>query len=494
MIRLASASLLIFILAGFYVEPLATSGDQSTFTGYISDKNCGRNVDAACSKRCFDLGVAPVLVLDQSSEVVEIEAPGPFRAHPGAHVRVEGSIVDHRLHALSLTVLNEPPPAPAHTTDAAQQEGAIRFPNGQAFVRLPLEILANGPFVQVKVNGKEPLNFEVDTGSMDSPFASELAGEVGLDAHAEGQRAEVMLSEGLTVPLDASFVSFANLWPLTGRRTYGAIGYAVLRHFVVEFDYENSTLTFYDPLKYLYSGPGVSLPASLEMGYDPQIEGEIVVAGAAPIRTRFTLDTGAGGTIISAPLVKSHDLLRRVTQKVPNPSSKRLPDGVNGLVFETVTGRIDAIRLGPYTVDRPLVALSTDTRGVFARDDLGVNLGGNILRRFKVIVDYPHQRVILEPNRHFRDPFPADASGLVLKAEGSDFKTVVVHGIVPGSPADASGLKEGDIITAIDGQPVGNYALWQVQDLLKESNRKRRLTISRGQHTTTVTINLHSLA
>src|SRR5438094_4201808 len=31
----------------------------------------------------------------------------------------------------------------------------------------------------------------------------------------------------------------------------------------------------------------------------PQIDGEIVVPGLPPIKTKFTLDTGAGGTVIS---------------------------------------------------------------------------------------------------------------------------------------------------------------------------------------------------
>jgi hypothetical protein len=33
-------------------------------------------------------------------------------------------------------------------------------------------------------------------------------------------------------------------------------------------------------------------------------------------------------------------------------------------------------------------------------------IGGEVLRRFTVIFDYPHQRIILEPNRNFPEPFP----------------------------------------------------------------------------------------
>ena len=179
---------------------------------------------------------------------------------------------------------------------------------------------------------------------------------------------------------------------------------------------------------------------------------------------------------------------------MPAPRSAPLADGVNGIVFDTVTARIDAIRIGPYDLQRPLVALSRDTQGTFAMAEVGVNLGGNVLRRFKVIVDYPRQRVILEPNARLHDPFPADASGLVLTATGDDFKTFIVHGVVPKSPADEAGFREEDVITAIDGEPATTYALWQIQDLFKDANRARRVTITRAGATLTKTIKLRPLA
>ncbi len=371
----------------------------------------------------------------------------------------------------------------------------VRFPNNSAFVRIPMSVRANGPYVEVNANGHGPFLFEVDTGSMTSPLASELAKDMGLEESnsTANRTVEIAFANGPTVPLLLDFASFAGLWPLTGHRSYGALGYGILNHFIVEFDYQNGYLTLYDPQKFNYSGPGTVFPASLEMGYDPQIDGKIV-AGGREISARFTIDTGAGGTVVCAPIVKTNHLLTVVTKKIPNPRSKPLVDGVDGAVFETTTGRIDALKLGNFVVDHPLVALSTDTDGTFAMADIGVNLGGNILRRFKLIVDYPHSRVILEPNSHFHESFRADASGLVLTAEGPQFKQVLVHGVVESSPADKAGLKEGDMITAIDGESTDKYALWEIQDLLKDSGQTKRLTINRHGETMVVTLTLHALA
>ena len=364
--------------------------------------------------------------------------------------------------------------------------------------RVPMRILANAPYIDARINDHGPFTFGLDTGSMNSPLARELAETMGFDSRPTvrtGQPTVFTVGSSTTLStVKASFTSFANLWALPGTRIYGDIGQNALKDFVVEFDYAGGIFTVYDPTRFEYHGGGTVLPATWFMNYDPQIDGEISAPGLPPIKTKFTLDTGAGGTVISAPLVSAHDLARHVVATMPVPRSAPLADGVNGIVFDTVTARIDAIRIGPYDLKRPLVALSRDTQGTFAMAEVGVNLGGNVLRRFKVIVDYPRQRVILEPNARLHDPFPADASGLVLTATGDDFKTFIVHGVVPKSPADEAGFRDDDVITAIDGEPATTYALWQIQDLFKDASRARRVTITRAGATLTKTIKPRPLA
>src|SRR5437588_11855275 len=107
------------------------------------------------------------------------------------------------------------------------------------------------------------------------------------------------------------------------------------------------------------------------MNYDPQIDGEISVPGLPPIKTKFTLDTGAGGTVVSAPLVFAHDLARHVVATMPAARSAPLADGVNGIVFDTVTARIDAIRIGPYDLKQPHVPLSSEPQGTFRKAEVG---------------------------------------------------------------------------------------------------------------------------
>jgi len=230
------------------------------------------------------------------------------------------------------------------------------------------------------------------------------------------------------------------------------------------------------------------MPFQLLGGSDPQIDGTLLVAGRPPIPVRLTIDTGAGGTIVSSPVVDRYRLLEAVGKIVATQD-----EGVGGAEPTEVLGRISALHVGPYIVDRPVVALSRDSQGSLSNEALSVNLGGNILRRFTMIIDYVHGQLTLEPNAHFANPFASDASGLLLAAEGADFHTIVVRSVLPDSPASASRMQRGDIIVAIDGAPVSGYTLWQFEELLTKSGSTVALTLRRGDRSFVEYLALRSL-
>jgi hypothetical protein len=282
--------------------------------------------------------------------------------------------------------------------------GCHRAPS--AGKQVPFELLANAIFVTAKVNGHGPFLFALDTGSCCTVFASELATELGVTPTGENDHGTgagtssaklgivhghiaFQFDNGLVLATeDANTVSMAGLWPLIGKKFYGNLGKDVFEHSVVRLDYDHRRVTFYDGA---FPGTGLIFATKFVMGYDPQLSGTVIAPGTAPFAVGFTIDSGAGGTIIASPLVAAYHLLDHV-HTLSSPSR-----GLGNGRSNDVVGRLDAVAIGPFLLNAPILALSTDTVGSLANEAFSVNLGGNLLRRFTVTIDYPHKQVMLEP-------------------------------------------------------------------------------------------------
>jgi C-terminal processing protease CtpA/Prc len=88
--------------------------------------------------------------------------------------------------------------------------------------------------------------------------------------------------------------------------------------------------------------------------------------------------------------------------------------------------------------------------------------------------------MILEPQSSLGDPLEADMSGINLMADGRDFKTFRVDRVFEKTPAAEAGLREGDVIQAIDGRPAAEYTLEDVRGMFKRPASDYTLTILRS--------------
>ena len=274
-----------------------------------------------------------------------------------------------------------------------------------------------------------------------------------------------------------------------GRAVDGVIGYSLFSHYVVEIDYQSRVVNLYEPAVYQYAGGGESIPIEI-LSNVPFVRVQIPLAGRKPFAGRFIVDTGAGRftLILNAPVVASNNLLALPPKTITEPNAS----GVGGDVRLTV-GRWPSLQLGHFTLTDPVIHFAQDRKGAFASSDFGGVIGGELLRRFKVVFDYAHKRMILEPNAHFADRFDYDMSGIRLRAEGADLKQLKVIRLVENSPAVEAGLREGDLISAIDGRPAAELSLTEVSQMFKQEGRERVLDIIRGEEKKQVKLKLRIL-
>jgi len=117
-------------------------------------------------------------------------------------------------------------------------------------------------------------------------------------------------------------------------------------------------------------------------------------------------------------------------------------------------------------------------------------IGSQMLRRFNVIFDYPQHQLVLEPNINFPDPDQEDKSGLMLVANGGNFKTFEVVSVQPQSPAADAGIKNGDIIAGIDTDPAADLTILTARNLFRQVGHKYKVTVQRGDQTKEVTLQM----
>jgi hypothetical protein len=370
----------------------------------------------------------------------------------------------------------------------------------------PFEITSNKPFVQVRVNDSDPLWFILDTGSgQGSLIDRERAIALGLKwSHEEeqhmgaGEGAIIKASWTTGVDFDihgeallnqsAMIIPFTHVAEYEGRALDGTIGANFLSLYVVEIDYPSETIRLYKPGAYVYSGTGRAIPFEF-IGGLPAIQCAIYMPDSEPVTGRFVVDTGTRMAIlINTPFVEKHRLLET--------NMKFLAGTVGGGVggeSKGYVGRIDKMHLGPFMVNKPIATFSQDTSGVAATSAFDGIIGGEILRRCKVILDYSRRLLILEPGSGPPTPYEYDMSGMFLIAKAPDYKQLIIQSVIEGSPADKAGLLKGDIITAIDGRPAGEFILEHIRRLFKEEGREFAIEIKRGDEELEVSIQTERL-
>ena len=362
------------------------------------------------------------------------------------------------------------------------------------FATVPFEISGHLIFLPVRVNNQAPLWFILDTGAAVNIIKEKHARSLGLKLESNEQVLDgTPYAKGISLGLPGTELSNQTLFaaptealePSVGRAVDGILGFDLFHRFVIEIDYDARRLKLFDPGNYLYQGAGESLPITIEDN-TPFVRARITQPESNSAEGQFLIDTGASGALnvfrhFDDPHKFSSSLSKTLQSTGVGFSSKA----------QTRTGRIKQLQLGRLRIANPVVSFSQATA---SSDEAGDGeIGGDLLRRFKVIVDYARKRVILEPNAHFAEPYEASLTGASIAAEGADFKTFKVRSVFDNSPAAEAGLRAGDIIGAINGKVAAQFTAEQLRQLFRQEGRRYVLKIRRGEATLQITLRTRRL-
>jgi hypothetical protein len=352
---------------------------------------------------------------------------------------------------------------------------------------VPVELSRGVLLIHATLNdAAEPIWLILDTGASVSVVADALATARGIPTRSIGETragigeaatrigmlgrvlfhvagAEIATTNTVSVPLGQDF-------DVIGHQVDGILGSDAFLKYVVRIDYAAASVTFVDAASFSYNGTGTTIPIALS-GNTPNVD-IAVDAGGTSLAVNALLDTGSDGAIgLTRPFVDQHHLLDGRT------TVAGFGMGVGGQAA-LVIGRLDALRLGPFAFAQPVVGFSRATQGATASDARDAILGAEILRRFTVTIDYPHKRVILEPNARLGDPFDFDMSGLVLAKDPRG--TVRVLAVRADTPAAQLDIHPGDELVSIDGRAADVLPLDTVLRWFRVPDRDYRLGLRRA--------------
>jgi hypothetical protein len=367
-----------------------------------------------------------------------------------------------------------------------QRNGTIA---GGTSVTIPFE-LGNpdrGHIVIVaRVNGSRPLHMIFDTGGS-NVLTPEVAKEIGL--HGSGaiagggageEHVSFQLAGGATLSIGGATMKEQQfvILPLpqadvheSGRFTVdGIVGYEVLKNFVVSIDYVNKRLTLTQPNAFRYTGGGTGI--SFKSATIPVIP--VTIGG---VTGPFMVDTGNGFyNTISKTFVQSNNLPVEASPVVVQSS------GNVGGAIRSPLARLQSVKIGPYTIARPVFEVTNTKSGALAGTAFAGNIGAAILSRFDVTFDYANSVIYLKPNANFAKPFVGTIDGMSLFRP--DAATLEVSYVNPKSPAAKAGLRAGDRIVAVEGvtvRPLG------ADDLLALEKKQGTLVVTYVRDGTTHT-------
>jgi predicted aspartyl protease len=368
---------------------------------------------------------------------------------------------------------------------------------------IPIQIENNLVLIDARVNGVQATApFILDTGAEASVIDQADLAALGLRAsgsiaadtgggnvEAVSVKGAVFTVGGSTVPpADVLAIDLAGLESGLGHRIAGILGYEIFEQHAVEIDYASRVVRLHGPGSYRPSSKAQSLPITLTNRI-PLIRVAFPTGAGSNAEGMLEFDTGQAGSVtVMKAFADTHTLISRSQPILPITAGGILAGKVSAFVT-----RLDRVRLGSIDFEKVVANLTPTT------DDAGIGgetvglLGGEVLRRFKVIVDYTRSQVTLEPNQSFAEPFEFDMSGMSLAAQGADLREYRVRSVVGGTPAERAGIAAGDIVVSIDDRPARDMTLTEVRRLLKQPDRVVVLELKRSVQLIRVRMQTHRL-
>jgi predicted aspartyl protease len=329
----------------------------------------------------------------------------------------------------------------------------VHFADGAASTAwLPLDMVDGfHMFVRGTVAGQVS-DIALDSGAqvtvLSQPFAKQLrlkqSGHLRLTGTVKAQGAS--LAPGVDVQIGTLSLSkltvvvtdLREAETMVGRSIAAIVGHELFNDAVVDIDYPGARIAFHDPARYQPE------PEARRVRLLPGDSGDMLVEasveGLPP--ALFSIDTGSDDTVaLFGSFVEKNGLLEKHSPR------SRIPSYGLGGSREATIATLKTFNIGGLELHDMPAQFHDAEEGAFSARHIAGNLGAEVLKRFRVVLDRSHGVMYLLPTAGWDSkPFWRNRVGLEVRSQGGNNEVTFV---APGSPAAAANWKIGERIVAI---------------------------------------------
>ncbi|ESU27625.1 hypothetical protein FLJC2902T_19490 [Flavobacterium limnosediminis JC2902] len=398
-------------------------------------------------------------------------------------------------------------------------QNGFQFETDKDKIVIPFTFVDNMVIIPVEINGTK-LNMLLDSGSEPSLIFSfpendtvqlyntkkiQISG-LGNEEMAEGIYSDknTAIVNGyrnnqfdLLVILDENL----NFSSRIGIPVNGILGYSFFKNNVVEIDYKKKRVTIYRDRKILNMKKLKAFTAlPITVVNDRAYLNVTAKLDNNKVDLKLLIDTGLGDGLwlFENDVIKANE----------NYFEDVLGEGVGGTVYGKKS-RLDELEFSEFKFKSPLVSYpdTASYKQLRLVTERNGSLGGGILKRFTILLDYNGGHLYLKKNSYYDDPFNYNMSGIEVQHGGvqwiqevdkirDDSPTNVLNvndialdnstlkykftlkqayeiaSVRKNSPAETAGLKHGDKLLKINRKNVSNLSKQKIDEMLQEEDGK----------------------
>jgi predicted aspartyl protease len=302
-----------------------------------------------------------------------------------------------------------------------------------------------------------------------------------------------------------------------GTTIHGIIGYSLLKDVIAKINYKTKKIILYNPKNFQYKKCKKCEEFPVEFYRNkPYVDAAIQLdtIGNEMTSVKILIDTGGSDALWL--FEESHEKIKTPLRHY----NDILGEGLSGTIYGN-RARIPKVRLGKFEVLQPTVSFLDTISTLQARkfETRNGSIGSNILKRFKVWIDYPNKKLILRKCAALTGGFEYNMSGLDIVYNGEQLvkemdpeKVISYSGqnssfennsntitfsasyrfkfkpsyriskVLQNSPAALVGIYPDDILLKINGNSVHDLSIGQlIKKLQTKDGKKIRVTIRRGE-------------